>query len=322
MTDEQALDVLARQIDEANAIRDERANPQPAPGMQSVNPPIEVTTPAHIPATPATPENAGPPKVSADAERMVQAGLLVRGEGGMWTSQNPALQSFADEYNRFEAYSQATARRLVTDFDGFFQERADQLGVATTDTVKEMQSQIEALQQQLAQSQQEQGQSRVDQWAQENSSHLFVNGDQSQLTPFAEKYNAFAQQIDAMAKQMGQTLDTAQIHDRTVEMLTAAGFTPEQLTQPQPQVAPAQQPIPQPQPAVAQQPYQQPAYVPPQPQTFMQQAAQTAPRLQHNRLTEHPAQQPNGIPHLQTGKGGKPKLSSLIAAQQQNGQYV
>ena len=322
MTDEQALEILAIQIDEANAIRSQAPVTQPAPGMKPAGAP-PATPPATPPAQSSSPQPEGSPKLSADAERMVQAGLLVRGENGTWTSRNPALQSFADEYNRFEAYSQATARRLVTDFDGYFQERVGQLGVATVDTVKEMQTQIQSLQEQLARSQQEQGQSRVDQWAQENSSHLFVNGDQSQLTPYAEKYNAFAQQIDAMARQMGQSLDTVQIHDRTIEMLTAAGFSPQQSAQPQ--MAPAQQQPANPYAQAAQQQpaYPQPMQVPAQPSpSFIQQAAQTAPRLQQNRLTEHIAQQPNGIPHLSTGKSGKPKLGSLIAFQQQNGHAV
>jgi hypothetical protein len=317
MTDEQALEALADQIDEANDIRNSQTAPA-APGMQPA--PAKVPTPAAVPS-------AGSPKPSADAERMVQAGLLSRGADGHWVSTNPALQSFAQEYNDFEAYSQATARQMVTDFDGFFQSRTEQLGVATVDTVTEMQKQIKALQSTLAESSRQQGKSRVDQWAEEHSPALFVNGDENRLTPYAQKYNAFAEQIDSMALQMGQTLDTVQIHDRTIEMLAAAGLNPDQSPQQPAQVAgPAQQQNPYAQPqqaAQVQQPYQQPAYQPPAPPaTFMQQAAQTQPRLQHNRLTEHPAQQPNGIPHLPTGKGGKPKLGAIISGQQQNGYAV
>ena len=313
MTQQQVIDTLAAQIDEANLIRDERQQ-QPA-GVQAEQQPAALSPHAdpaaalhnNAPAAPAASQQptdlSQPVELSQDARILAQQGLVYQNEDGSWASKNPAFQSFADEHNRLGAWRQAVAMRFMDNPDSFIQERLQTAQLPQNQDVQALQEQVQALTDRLNAGQKATEKAKLSSWVDEHSQSLFVNGDRNQLTPYAQRYNAIAKQIDGVTKQAGQRMSRSQLHQQTLQMLESTGITPEAVP-PQP-VAAQPHHVPQPQ---QQQQHQQ--------QTFMQSAAQATPQQPVNRLIEHPAMQPNGTAPP-TSKFGRPSLAALIEQQKQ-----
>jgi|GEM_PF-1751648 len=303
---------IAQQLDESNAIRNQLAElkeAQLAQQLEQQQAQQEPTQPTQ-PTAPAV--SSLPTKLSDDAQQLASIGMIYQDEKGTWAARNPALQSFADEHNQFAIHQQQVARRLVTDPDGFFAERVDNLGIARQDEVTQLKTELDSIREQLSNQRQAEAEAEMQGFLDNHRQELFVNGDLNQPTEFTKRYNAFADQVVRMSEGMGIQLDRTQIHSRTLEMLEAAGISM-QPTQPAPQQPAPQQPYQNTQPAPQ-------AMAPQPPATFMQQAADRSPHVPVNRLPlqEHPANQPNGY-QAPTIRGGKPNLNAIIAHQQQNG---
>jgi hypothetical protein len=306
MDQQQVLDTLAVQIDEANRVRDEY---QAGLQQQEVKPPLAVgghTDPAAAQNNPQQqqpqiPDLSQPVELSQDARILAQQGLVYQNEDGSWASKNSAFQSFADEHNRLGAWRQAVAMRFMDNPDSFISERLQNAQLPQSQDVQQLQEQVQALTDRLNAEQQATEKAQVTSWVDEHSQALFVNGDRNQLTPYAQRYNAIAKQIDGVARNAGTKMSRSQLHQQTLQMLDTSGIAIDaQNAQQQPI---QQQPVQQ-----VQQPIQQ--------QTFLQGAAQAAPRNPVNRLVEHPATQPNGTA-APLSKMGRPSLAALIEQQKQ-----
>lgn len=305
MSDAELAKVIGHQIDDANRMEKEIEQYR----QQKSQPVAPQAAPQMTPAAPAAPVAPAAPaaisdKLSTDAEAVAQSGLVFKDEAGNWSAKNPAFQQFADEHNRFEAYRQQVAHQLVSDPDGFFRQRVDNLGVAKAEDVKTLMSQVQNIREQLAYQRQAEAETEMQTFLNSNKSSLFVDGDVNRPTEYTQKYNAFAKQIHEMAKGLGQELDNTQIHSRTLQMLESAGIEmqPTQPHVPQPAAPAPQQELPAGQPS------------------FMQQAANSAPSAPVNRLpmTEYPSQSP-GEYQVPIGSGGKPNLTGIIEHQRTNG---
>lgn len=308
MSQQQVLDTIAAQIDEANQIRDANSANQTESGKLQTN--VDPASALHnnTPAAPApsqqpTPDLSQPVELSQDARILAQQGLVYQTDDGSWASKNPAFQSFADEHNRLGAWRQAVAMRFMDNPDSFISERLQTAQIPQSQDVQQLQEQVKALTDRLNAEQHATEKAQVSSWVDEHSQQLFINGDRKQLTPYAQRYNAIAKQIDGVSKQAGHQMSRSQLHQKTLQMLEGIGVTPEPVPPQQPQQQ--QQVIPQPQ--------QQP---PQQPQTFLQGAAQAAPRNTVNRLVEHPATQPNGVATT-LSRNGFPSLAALVEQQKQ-----
>lgn len=312
LDDSAALDLVVQQIDEANRIADQIAAGK-APGMDSRPAPGQPTQPAKpaqqptpqanqnnenaLPAQPAVDDSASPgsaagdpPKLSEEARLFAANGLLKRGPNG-WVADNPAFQALADEHTRLDAYRQERAYKLLDNTDEFISPYVQKMLDART---KPLQEQVEKLVAQLESQANLTRESEVDQWIEQNANALFVDGDRDQLSPYAQQFNAAASEIDSMAREFGQELSKAELHNRTLRQLAKLGIAPEAGQQSQPTQA-----------SQAQLEQRQP---------FLQMAANTPQQNGHNRLTEYTAAtQPTGTPHLPTGPGGVPSLARLIA---------
>jgi hypothetical protein len=297
------LDTISQQIDDANQIRDDfqkRQAQQPAqPSLENALP----AQPAPVASAQLPSPDAGSFTLSATALSLQQQGLLKKGEGGIWTADDPGLKSYADEANQLEVSLQNRARQLVTDPN---QVLAPHMQKVASEITTPLEARLKQLEDQLATERQQAGDAEVDGWLKQNEQQLFFNGDRNQLAPYGQQYNSFAAQVDGMAKQYGKNLSRGDLHNQTLQMMQAAGVTQ--------QIQPAAPVQPEPQPQVPMQ-LQYAQQQQPQ-QSFMQQAATTTPQINGNRLTEYPSQQPTGSPQLPTGKGGRPSLAGIIAQQQ------
>lgn len=295
ISDSDLAGMVADQLDKANSVADEAKQWRDYQSSLGAEPGQPV--PSVPPQPPAPQPSALPTSLSGDAEGAAQAGLVYRDESGTWSAKNAAFQVFADEHNRFEAYRQQIANKLVSDPDGFFTERIDNLGVARADEVATLKSELQSIREHLNRQQKDAQDQQLESWIDQHKQMLFEGGDEKKPTEYTQKYNQFASQIDNMAQGLGQKLDRSQIHTRTLEMLEAAGI---QLQPVHPQAFPA------PQSPDLQKP------------TLMQQAADSAksPFAPVNRLpmVEQPSQVPTE-PAIPTTPGGKPSLLGIIEQQ-------
>lgn len=305
MSRKEFLDTVASQIDDANRIREEFEPHQTqfaewvAQQKKTADPQASQNA---LPAPPATVNPAsssvpaaGSPTISETTRQLQAQGLLSQGENGFWKTTDPGLQAYAEEANRVVAHHRAIVKQLADNPDQFITTRAQS---AFEQFVDPIQKRIEQLESQLAAERQQASDSQVDSWIQQNKEQLFVGGDQSQPTSYAQSYNSFAAIAESNAQSMGQSLSRAQLHEQTLRMLNAAGVSSQvQPTAPQ---QPAPQPAPQPQ------------------MSFMQQAA-VAPVNGTNRLSQYqaalPANQPNGRPQLGRVVNGVPNLRTVMALQ-------
>lgn len=331
MSEDQFLDTIAEQIDNANKILDQTRNqqsrPAPQPNQQqpasqysgqpaqpaspynsapnSVRPESAPSLPSNnenaLPAQPAAgdPSQAAgaPPKLSETAQFLAQHGQIYQDESGTWKARTSDFQKQADEYNAVAAHRRLQALRLIDDPDEFLSPIVDS---RTKSLFDKLQEKIDALEGQLSSRAQQEQMTALEQkfenWIAEREARLFQNGDRSALTPEGEKFNAIAQRLEAKAVAKGETPDPAKIRMEAIEELewmeSLGGTTPAPETPAAPQ-APA-----------------------PPKQSFLQQAANAPPRNPHNRLTEiHPAQQPSVEPHIPLGPGKVPSLRALIESQ-------
>ena len=309
LNEQQVMDTLVQQIDDANSIRDNfephredfnswRESQQAAESA----PAVEASPPA-VPGAATTPPplsaGAAAQQLSEHAQILAKNGLVYQTEEG-WKAKSPNFQSFADEHNQVHAHRQAIALSFMDDPTGFIQNQMKGLEAPDNSDVSALRQELDQVKQHLYAEYQAANESKVDTWIDKHSDHLFENGNREQFTPYAQKYNAIAGRLSRMAKNSGQSISRAQLHDQTLSMLDASGLSLDAVANPQ-------------QPIVAQAQQQQAS----QP-TFMQQAAVTPQRATVNRLTEHPAQQPSGV-HVPTGKNGRPSLAALINSQASNG---
>jgi hypothetical protein len=293
MTDAEALDRMSAQVDHANEIRERWAAQQQqstgaAPSAPGMEPAPAVNTSQAVPPAQTT----GQPlsgKVSSEAEALARAGLVTKTAHG-WETSNPAFQQFADEHNAAEARRQALAMKLLDNPEAFAKEH---LNLPDPTLVEGLQKELAEMKQVLADQAATTSDNEVDSWIDTNANQLFVNGDRTgQLTPYGQKYNEFAGHVQRLAADLGQTPDRLTTHRNVVNLMQAAGQSLQEQAPP-----PAEVPVPQ---------------AAPQTQSFIQQAAQTTPRVHHNRLVEHAAQQPNGTPAIPMGKRGMPSLQGII----------
>lgn len=64
-----------------------------------------------------------PPEVSDTARQLLQSGVFpLDGKTGMFKSQDPALQRYADELNREAQFQRAQAKKLISNPEAFFEE--------------------------------------------------------------------------------------------------------------------------------------------------------------------------------------------------------
>jgi len=283
MNDRQTIESIADQLDRANEIFE---------SQQSANRnTTENALPAQPAPEPATASDAGlKPQLSPQAEAMARQGMIRKGDKG-WEPTHPGLQAFADELNQVEAYRQSMA---VTLFDNpeEFADKYIKPSLGFDGQTSKLQEQIDELKQHLAFQQSASQEDAITNWVDTNANALWEDRGANKLTRYGETYDRLFGSISG--RPQSQDLSPLQIHEQVLESMQIAGITP---------AVPAPQ-----QPTQAS-------------QSFMQQVAQTPPRMPENRLTEHqlasPSRQPNGA-QVPTGRGGLPNLQSIIAAQ--NGQ--
>lgn len=331
MTEDQFLDTIAEQIDNANKILDQARNqqsrPAPQPNQQqpssqysgqpvrpaspynsapnSVRPESASSLPANnenaLPAQPAAgdPSQAAgaPPKLSETAQFLAQHGQIYQDENGTWKARTSDFQKQADEYNAVAAHRRLQALRLIDDPDEFLSPIVESRTKAYIDKLQEK---LDALEGQLSSRAQQEQMTALEQkfenWIAQHEARLFQNGDRSALTPEGEKFNAIAQRLEAKAVAKGETPDPAKIRMEAIEELEWMESLGGTASAPKTPVASQ-------------------ATAPPK-QSFLQQAANAPPRNPHNRLTEiHPAQQPSVEPHIPLGPGKVPSLRALIESQ-------
>ena len=280
MDDRQVIEQISNQLDRANEIIDSQ---QTANSNTTEN-----ALPAQPAPEPATASDAGlKPKLSPEAEAMARQGMIRKGDKG-WEPTHPGLQAFADELNQVEAYRQSMA---VTLFDNpeEFANKYIKPSLGFDGQTSKLQEQIDELKQHLAHQNSVSEQDAVVNWVDTNANALWEDRGANKLTRYGETYDRLFGSIEA--RPQSQNLSTLQIHEQVLEAMQIAGITPAAAAPQQPTQAS---------------------------QSFMQQVAQTPPRMPENRLTEHqlasPSRQPNGA-QVPTGRGGLPNLQSIIAAQ-------
>lgn len=329
MTEDQFLDTIAEQIDNANKILDQARSQQSRPSPQqnsqqsssqysgqysgqpsqpaspynsapnSVRPePAPSNSENALPAQPAAGDDSraagNPPKLSETAQFLAQHGQIFQDENGTWRARSSDFQKQADEYNAVAAHRRLQALRLIDDPDEFLSPIVES---RTKAYIEKLEEKLQSLESQLSSRAQQEQMTALEQkfesWIAERESRLFQNGDRSSLTPEGEKFNKIAQRLEAKAVAKGETPDPAKIRMEAIEELewmeSLGGTAPQE---------------------------QAPKSPAPPKQSFLQQAANAPPRNPHNRLTEiHPAQQPSAEPRIPLGPGKVPSLRALIESQ-------
>ena len=195
MTDDEVLDAIESQIDNANRILDEQKN-QSSTAQPTTNSTVNNALPAQ-PATgvsssvaPVTGESKRP-QLSPEASALAQQGLITRGEDGFWSAKNPHLQPLADEHSKVDAFKRATIATFAADPEQFIRQQLQQVTAQNHPEIEAMKAKLEAMETQFTAQKTAQQLSLKQQWVQENAASLYSGGTPGgALTPFGEQYNA------------------------------------------------------------------------------------------------------------------------------------
>jgi len=288
-TNKEVIDFLAVQIDEANAVAESRPAPgmtgQPPASQQSAASPSPGTAAAvaDVPATTSLNFN-----VSPEAQRLVDAQVIVKTPEGAWASTVPGIpEAYTAEMNTQEAMKVRNARRVTENPLDFVKDAAAQLGLADKTVVDGLKAEIDAMKNERQAANTAVAEGKVDAWVVKNAAAIFLGGNpDSGHTPYGQRFLDMEYNVKSWSK--GEQLTRPELHRRTLKMMTDLGITPESM-------------------GAAVQPAQ------PVDQSFMGQAPAPQPGVRNN-LQDYAAVAPPSAPKLHLGKGGYPSLMHHIQA--------
>lgn len=298
VTDEQVARHIAWQLDQSNSQEETRAPGMGGTSAASPQPGAQAPTSGASPPATTTPLRYN---VSPEAQRLVDAGVLARGENGWQSTIQGIDPKYVSELNTQEAVRISNARRLTEQPLDFFKEAASELGLVDAESLKELREELTSLKESRQKETEAVENQMVDKWIDENRPHLFVNGDPNQgWTAYGSKYLDMEAKVKEWSGK-ANPLSRAEINRRTRQAMEDMGLTPQTMNAPAPQGAAAgtfQQPVSQPQP----QPQPFAATLPAQPAGVV------------NTLPDYAAAAPAAAPAPILGKGGFPSLMAHIQA--------